>query len=151
MWWPLLKVVSYKKRIEIVMNLLGSITNPKKKTAVISYTVVLLSKGTAPGWLLRLTMLDRNYFVYEIFAGFSVFLTVCSETARRRQVFHHFAQGVCSASKSLCLWLFISPLLNTTTASSFWPYAGTCLSDQDLLKGNICSPSASAPQTIFWI
>lgn len=150
MWWPLLKVVSYKKRIEIVMNPLGSITNPEKKTAVISHTIVLLSKGTAPGWLLRLTMLDRNEFVYEIFAGISVFLTLCLETARRRQVFHHFVQGVCSVSKSLCLVIYF-PLLNTTTASSFWPYAGTCLSDEDLLKGNICSPSASAPQTIFWI
>lgn len=54
-------------------------------------------------------MLDRNYFVYVIFPGISVFLTVLLEAAGRRQVFHHFVQGVCGVSKPVSLQVFISP------------------------------------------
>lgn len=97
------------KRIEIVMNVLGSITNHENKAAVISYTLVLLSKGTAPGGLRGLRMLDRNDFVYVICLGVSVFLTARLKTARTKQVFHHFVQGVCGVSKFVLLWLFISP------------------------------------------
>lgn len=91
------------------MNVVGSITDGEKKTAVISYTLVLLRKGTASGGLRGLRMLDRNDFVYVICPGVSVFLTACLKTARTRQVFHHFVQGVCGVSKLVLLRLFIPP------------------------------------------
>lgn len=91
---PLLKVVSYRKRIEMVVNPLGPFTNPQKETAVISYTLVLLR--AAPGWVIGPMMLDRKCFVRGILP---VLLTVCLETARSRQLFHHSAHGPGGVSK----------------------------------------------------